>query len=498
MMMTLIERNEKPIKRTVEIAIGLMTWLTVTIPIWASFLAPDAMAYFILIMTVYWFWKSMTYAIASIVGYYKLKSGRKTDWWQLVTQQKYCNKMRHIVILPNYKELEDKLELTIRKIAEQSFPVSQIAVVLAMEEREGAVGQDKARNLVKKYQNTFGDIFATYHPEIVGEVAGKSSNQAWAGKEAKKRLIDEKKWDLDYTTITSCDADSLLPREYFSALSYKFLTSPKPYLSFWQAHITEYSNINRVIMPVQLMCAITSVIRMGYSLQDEFFIPYTTYSSSLKLIYKSGFWDVDIIPEDWHMFFKTFFHEKGEVSTEAINLTIHGDAIEGDNFLDNLKNRYIQNRRHAWGVTDIPYFVNQFLRQPTPHFFRKLTLLLRVYEIHFLWPTSWFILTLGINLPGIINPQLKDTVLGYNFSRIAGTILGWSFIFTFIFITMDRLARPYKTKGDTLGQKILFTIYWVLIPFISLITSALPGLDAHTRLMLNKKIEYVVAPKKVD
>ena len=195
---------------------------------------------------------------------------------------------------------------------------------------------------------------------------------------------------------------------------------------------------------------------------------------------------------------KAFFHKKGEIKTEAINMTIHGDAIEGINFIDALKNRYIQNRRHAWGVTDIPYFIKEFMRQPKERFLKKLYVLFRIYEVHFLWPTSWFLLTLGINLPTIINPALKETVLGYNFSRISGTILGLSFFFTIFFIVLDRMARPRETQNETFKDKILSLLQWVLMPIISLFATALPGLDAHTRLMMNKKIEYIVAPKGIS
>ncbi|OGB79348.1 hypothetical protein A2296_03250 [candidate division CPR3 bacterium RIFOXYB2_FULL_35_8] len=115
-----------------------------------------------------------------------------------------------------------------------------------------------------------------------------------------------------------------------------------------------------------------------------------------------------------------------------------------------------------------------------------------------MWPTSWFLLTLGINLPTIINPALKETVLGYNFSRISGTILGLSFFFTIFFIVLDRMARPRETQNETFKDKILSLLQWVLMPIISLFATALPGLDAHTRLMMNKKIEYIVAPKGIS
>lgn len=497
MVKQLIDRYDAHISRIIEISIGLITWLVITMPIWASYLAPRVIVYFILLMTLYWAWKAIIHALSAVVGYFQIRHSEKIDWLKLCQDQKDYEKVRHIILIPNYKELQEKLEITLDYLSRQTLPTNKIAIILAMEEREGEKARQKAKYLIEKYHDKFGAIFATFHPEIYGEVVGKSSNQAWAGKIVKKKLIDIKGWLLDFTTITSCDADSLIPPAYFACLTYKFLTNKNRYNRFWQAHITEYSNVERTIFPIQLISSITSVMRLGYSLQGDFFIPYSTYSSSLKLIDEAGYWDVNVIPEDWHMFFKALFKKQGEVETESINLTIHGDAVEGENFLDAMKNRYTQNLRHAWGVSDIPYLIKQFLKQPKSHFWKKVHIIFRVYEHHFLWPTSWFLLTLGINIPLLLNPSLKQSVIGYNFSRISGDILSFSFLFTIFYITLDILSRPERKWGKTPWQKVKSIIKWFLVPVVSLFVSTLPGLDAHTRLMLNQKIEYVVAPKKV-
>lgn len=497
-MKKLLHHSDFPLQRITEITIGLITWLVITSSIWASFIIPEVIVYFIILMCLYWFWKSMTYSIGAIIGYRQIKKEKKIDWLELAQRQPNYDKIKHIVLIPNYQEQEEKLAITLNYLANQSFPRENLAIVLAMEGREEERAHKKANNLIKGYSNQFGAIFATYHPEIPGEVAGKSSNQAWAGRKAKEVMIDQKGWDLNYTTITSCDADSLLPKHYFSCLTYKFLKNPDRYHYFWQAHIAEYANIDRVILPVELASAITSVMRLSYSpIHGVFFIPYSTYSLSLKLIHESGYWDVNVIPEDWHMFFKAFFHLNGDLQTEAINLTIYNDAIEGENFFDAMKNRYIQNRRHAWGVTDIAYYLKNFLQKPKRNFLRKFYIFIKLYESHFLWPTSWFLLTLGVNLPLLVNPKLQQTVLGYNFKTVSGTILSATFIFTITYIILDRIMNPLKVQNQRWYQKIFSFIKWLLMPVFTLFVSTLPGLDAHTRLILNKKIEYVVAPKKV-
>ena len=73
-----------------------------------------------------------------------------------------------------------------------------------------------------------------------------------------------------------------------------------------------------------------------------------------------------------------------------------------------------------------------------------------------------------------------------------------TFTFTLSYIVLDRMMSPIKLKDKNFFQKIFTFLKWLLMPIITLFVSALPGVDAHTRLMLNRKIEYVVAPKKVE
>lgn len=490
-------KTDRITQRTVEIIIGSITWLVVTSSIWGSFLIPNIMAVLIILMAVYWFYKSANYAISAIIGYRLIRRAERENWLEKAQELPEYEKVEHIIILPNYKEHEDKIRINLAHLSDQTLPAKKLHVVLAMEEREGESANDKAKKLTKEFADTFASITATFHPDVAGELKGKSSNEAWAGKCIKQKLIDTEKRNINYFTITTCDIDSLFDGQYFARLTYLFLTNPNRYRMFWQGFLTEYANLDRTILPIKLVSAISATIMMAFPLQENFFLPQSTYSLSLKMADDVGFWDTDIIPEDWHMYFKCFFAFKGDVKTEAVYLPIHGDAIEGNSFWDAIKNRYVQNRRHAWGVTDIPYIIKQWGRHPEIPIHKKGYLLLKTYESHFLWPTSWFLLTLGVNLPLIINPKLKETVLGYNFSTFAGQVLTVCLIFTLIFVILDLLARPPQIKHESFFRRILSFTQWLLMPIVTLFLSTLPGLDAHTRILFNKRIEYKVAEKMV-
>ena len=54
--------------------------------------------------------------------------------------------------------------------------------------------------------------------------------------------------------------------------------------------------------------------------------------------------------------------------------------------------------------------------------------------------------------------------------------------------------RP-KITGMSLWRKIILPFEFLLLPVVGFFFTALPGLDAHTRLLLGKYIEYKVTEK---
>jgi hypothetical protein len=68
------------------------------------------------------------------------------------------------------------------------------------------------------------------------EVKGKSSNQAYAAREANRILVDEKGLDISFMTISSVDADSIFDEQYFAYLTHEFLRHKNRDLAFF--HLT--------------------------------------------------------------------------------------------------------------------------------------------------------------------------------------------------------------------------------------------------------------------
>lgn len=483
---------------------GIFAWVTITFPIWGSYLAPRLVAYFVIAFLIYWIYQSFKSAILATIGYLKINVQKKVNWQKLYYQQKTpdwldINQIKHVVIISSYKEPAHIIEMVVSSLKNQlNLNLKNLYVVIGQEER---AGQDNNQNIInyftKKYKNVFGGLFFPIHPQDTpGEIPGKHTNEAYAAKSFKQLYLDTKKLSIDQLTLTSCDVDTIFNPNYFSALSYHFAQNPKRYESFWQSPIFWHHNINQVPSLTRIIGTLGNSIHIANIQEpDGIFFNYSCYSSSFRLIDQAGYWDPDFIPEDWHIFLQSFFVTKGRVTIVPIFLPTIVDAPDGKNFFDALKNRYQQCLRHAWGATDIAYAIEQSKVHSDIPLITRLLRVFKLIETHFIWSSNWFILTLGTSLPVILNPRFFQTSIGFNLPRISNIILTICLLPLFTLIVLDWKLRP-DDQDKRLVTFLKSLLYWPLMPIATLSLSVLPGLHSHTKLMLGKRLEYKTTVKQ--
>ena len=366
-------------------------------------------------------------------------------------------------------------------------------IVLATEDKDpDAITTGKL--LEKEYGHYFGHFLVTQHTLRAGEVAGKSSNMAWAGRRVVREM---RRWKISpqNSTVTSCDADALLHPKYLSYLAHEFLQDPLREKHIYQGAIMFYSNIWRIPLPSRVLNTIYSISNLAILSEQRRLMNFSTYSLSLATAIKAGYWAVDVIPEDYHLFFKVYFLYGADVNTKSIFLPILVDAAESHGFWRTMVNQYEQSKRWAWGISDIPFVIrNIFIHNEIPLGDRIRRLLL-LMEQHVFWSSNWFILTLGSTIPPIINPAFGRTVLGHNLAQLSSGILTLATVFLLVILVIDWRTKPPRPKEFKAWHLPFLYIQWLTLPIISFFLSALPGLDAHTRLLLGKRLEYRVTEK---
>ncbi|OGM29310.1 hypothetical protein A2801_02190 [Candidatus Woesebacteria bacterium RIFCSPHIGHO2_01_FULL_41_10] len=488
--------REKLSVRILEILPGFVSWNLILFPYWGIFVIPEVVAYFILLFNIYWFYQSLQIAISATLSHFRIQASMTYDWMTDIKGFPDWEKLHHVIIIPTYKEPLHTLERTIGSIAVQNFPTRQITVVLGMEAREPESDRlKKVKILRKKFKGIFGDLLVTVHTLAPGEIIGKSSNERFAAKEAKRILVDEEGMDINYLTVTSCDADHLYHKNHFAALAFKFLDNPKRYTHFWQPAVLFYNNIWELPAITRVPNTLSSIWNLSQLPRRDRLINAQNYSLSFKLLHEVDYWDPDKIPEDWGIFFKAFFAKKGGIEVEPIYLPVYTDAAQSTTLLKTLKNHYEQQKRWAWGVSDVPWILKNYFLVPGVPFIDKTTRLLTIMWAHFLWPVNWFVITIGLTLPTLLNPAFGRTTLGYTVPQISSFVLTFALGFLVIMLLLDRVYKPRRPENFPLWRALLMPFEFVLMPVAGFIFGALPGIDAHTRLMLGKYIEYKVTEK---
>ncbi len=505
------------LKRVLEIVPGGLALFLISTLVWGYIFVPHELAIGLLLFDVYWLWKSWTIAFHVVKGVRLMRHSQAKDWraeydaaaargvpvlgWDLV---------RHVVIMPNFKESVEKLRDSLRVMAKTAGARENVIPVLAMEEADEDA-REKAAILAGEFQGYFADLLVTFHPfGLPGEVRGKSSNQAWAARCAVDELVVRGGNDLAHLTVTSCDADTQFPRQYFDCLTFKFATDPNRYRRFWQAPIFFYNNIWQVPAPLRVPNALGGLIHLSrLSRRRRVLFSQSTYSLSMQMAKDVGYWDTDVIPEDWHMFLKCFYSLRGAVDVEPVHLPIGNDGALSRTTRATYVNQYLQVRRWAWGAVDIPLFFLEALRRQEIPTIRRYLRLWYLFENHLTWSTQWFFITLG----GFI-PWLYDRLGGGNLmpdwiylrNLIGETFLpGWlslptliltpCLIFYVILIAQDASLRPPRPESFSRRRHIAGFVHWILLPPITFFFSTLPALDSQVRLMLGRRMEYRVTEK---
>jgi Glycosyl transferase family group 2 len=488
-------------RRVLEVLPPALAWAVLTSPIWAAILAPALLGYFLIAFGAYWLWRSCEFTAGLLIGLARLHLAQRRDWAAAGSRLPGYSRLHHLVIVPTYKESDEILSETLECLARQTAPRDRITVVLAFEERDPQAPA-RAGRLTRRFAHRFGHWLVTMHPDLPGEVRGKSSNLAWAARRTEEELIATRQLDPRNLRVTVCDADSRMDRQYLAALGHQVVSHRDGRLHVYQPAILFYANYARLPLPLRAMSSVFSLYSLARLAATHRLIPQSTYSLSWWAARRVGFWDVDVVPEDSHMFFKVWLHLGKRVRTRAIHLPVYADAAEGVDLWRSAASTYQQIRRWAWGVSDVPYLTLRTLRAQHIPWYVRFARVGWYIEEHLLWPSHWFLLTLGGMLPPLLNQAYYTrSPLGSWQTAVFSTLLGLCLPSLVLAIMAD--VWLHLRSGDPANPFILLggLLGFAVLPLTGLAMVALPALDAHTRLLFGRSLAYQVTekvPRKVE
>lgn len=398
----------------------------------------------------------------------------------------------HLVILPIYKEPFVLLQDTLLNLKLTNYPKDKVIIVLSAEER----ARDHLEPIVKQAQEEFGNEFfkflVTWHPaDLPGEIPGHGSNDAWGAKEAKRLIIDPLGIRYENIIVSSFDVDTCVFSEYFSCLTYYYLTAENPTRTSFQPIPLYINNIWQAPAFSRVFAFSSTFWQMMCQERPERILTFSSHAMPFKAMVDVGFKQTNVVSDDSRIFWQCFFKYNGDYRVQPIFYPVAMDANVANNFWRTMINVYKQQRRWAYGVGEIAFFLFGCLRNKKIPFLKKLYRGFDLFEGHWSWATAsiiifclgWLPLVLGGN-------EFSQTIISYNLPRTVSWILTFSMTGLVGSAYISILLLPPKPPHYGRFKYLLFATQWLFLPLIMIFFSSLPALDAQTRWMVGRYMGF--------
>ncbi len=530
--------REARLERFFEILPGASSWFVIGGMIALSFTKPVAAAIVMIVFNFYWLLRMFYITIFLCLSYFRLSLEEKTDWfsrvkaldgflaggelnpprvegWNIkrkisawvyrqdiervkesVSPPPSSNEIVHLVVVPAIKESREVLEPGIESIARGSYPASRIVMVLALEDRAKDDVKKGAEELKEKYRKDFRDFLVIYHPAgLPGEARVKGANITFAARKAAE-YFSERKVAFENIVISCFDADTVVSRNYFACLTYCFMVCPNRFRASFQPVPVYHNNIWDVPGFARVLETGASFFQLTEATDPDKLVTFSSHSMSFKALVEVDYWPVDMISDDSAIFWKSLLHYDGDYRVVPMYITVSMDVIDAGSIFKTAVHVYKQKRRWAWGVENFPIVMRGFLRSKRIPFRSKMLYGFKLFEGHLAWATWPFLLAVIGWLPALFaSREYANSVLYYSAPRISATIFNLAFVSLFTTIVLSLFLLPKSKTKQSLFIKAIHAFEWFLVPPIVIFFSALPALDAQTRLMLGRYLEFWVSDK---
>lgn len=488
--------KEKLLYRFLEIFPGFLSWGTLITVLLLSWLAPVVVAIFIILFSFYWLLKIGYLSLHQIASFRRIRKNVATNWLEKLENLGDWRKIYHLIILPMYKEKKEIVEASCQSLAESDYPKDRMIVVLATEERAGIKIQEMAEEIQKKFSKKFLKFLVTTHPKnISGEVAGKGSNTAWAVKAITEKIIKPLNLKKDDVLVSTFDIDTKPYPRYFSCLTFHYLTINDPHKCSYQPIPVYNNNIWSAPAFSRVVATSGTFWQMMQQERPDMLVTYSSHSTPFKVLEEVGYPD-NVVSDDSRIFWKSYFFYNGDYRVVPLHYPVSMDAVLAKNLPRTAINQYKQQRRWAWGCSDIPFILFGFLKNKKIPISKKINHSLNILDGFWSWATASFLIFFLGWLPLILGGEkFNVTLLSYNLPRTTRNIMTISMIGMIVSCMISLLMLPPRPKKRGRLANLSMVLQWILLPFILIIFGGIPALDAQTRLVMGKHLEFWVTEK---
>jgi len=488
--------------RLFEAAPGLVTWVLLLAPAWIPIIFPWPGAFVVaggvLLFDVYWLGRSMTVVTGVYSTLSKMRRDMKKDWLAVCYEDQAKGlhdplQYIHLCVIPTYTEPYHVLEQTVQAIVDANYPADKKMIGIITRETDKPGWANVAR-LKEKFGDRLRGFYHIKDPLEPGIVIGKSAAMNWGGR-WMVRVLTEEGYDLNQVLITDLDSDYRVHPQYFAWISHYHALEPLRDYVIWQPVPLFHNNIWQVPMAVRVMSAATSQWQMFLHSRPHRLVCFSSYTCSLEFVRRAGYWDKDVIPEDSRFYWKAFFVFGERFSVKSVFLPLYGDSPNSRDYASTHMSQYNQIKRWAWGITDVPYVLARLFKHPEIPLVLRIRRFLNLFLNHLNWIFLPLLLMFGASVPIWVSQDFALTDLGQALWSWSGILLTITLSTVVFFLVFEMSILPPKPKEWPFWKKVLVHVQYMAYPIIGLVMSVAPALEAHTRLLLGRYLEYRVTEK---
>lgn len=484
--------------RFFEMVPGVLLWATLLGALILSFIKPLWALFGIVVFDLYWLFRVLYFAFYLTLSWRRLRYTRAINWRaRLDAELPGWERILHLVFLPTYKEGIEVLRATLQGLAVSDYPKEKFIVVLAGEERDRDHFLRSAEALRREFGNIFGQFLVTLHPAgRSGEIAGKGSNLNWAGHRVKE-LIDARGIPYGDIVVSAFDSDTVPHPQYFAHLTYLYLTVPDPLRTSFQPVPLYHNNIWEAPAFLRIAALSTTFWYMTELARPERLWTFSSHSMPFQALDEVGFWETDVVNEDTRILLQCFLKYNGAYRVTPLYLPVSMDTVNTRSYMSSHLALYKQQRRWAMGGAEhIPYLAVHFLRDRTIPYAKKARWIWIVLEGIHSWATAPLLILLLGNLPFWMGGgRLGGRVFFVNAPAILQVLMQLAMVGIIVSVLLAVRMLPKAPAGVPLRRRIAILTQWALLPVSLILFSALPAIDAQTRLMLGKRLGFNVTEK---
>jgi hypothetical protein len=541
------------LERLLEMVPGTISWAILILPLWLSFSYPWLVAYFVLSFDFYWLCRALWFSGAVLIAFSRVREVLATDWadqlaglrdpaarraalevrlaglgtdmprgafgFSALARPDGSERRRlrreiaqlrqveslpepppsveeivHLALIPTYTEPLDKLRQTVAALAAADWPRERkICAIITRETDE--LGIANVRALQEEFGGAFAELIHILDPLEPGTVVGKSSAMAWGGRYLYRLLVRDRGMDPRRIIVTDLDADYRVHRQYFTYLTWVHLTDPNRETQLYQPIPYFHNNIWEAPMLQRLFAALLTQLQMWRSALPEKLQSFGSYSTTLHMVHDVGYWATDAIPEDSRFYWKSYFRYGDRFRAVPLFIPIYGDAVRARGYWRTMAQQYLQARRWAWGVTDIPFVIQNAIRHREIPLWSRFWRMANLFGEHINWAIAPFVVMFGATVPLVINPAFAETTLGQNLPLFASAMLTIALASLFVLVVVEHRIVPPRPAQWGRFQRLMSYLQWLGLPVVGIFFSTLPALDAQTRLLTGRYLEYRVTEK---